>query len=211
MVSGYTKHFINALRFLSKIDKSYRKTQPDYLQIEKDISNNKEGDLREEYDSIREELLKPSAEDYLYKQNNELANSCHGLSHAFRLVWESLTHNSGYNIGTDYPLFVTIGNIYYKNENIYNLSKSSLKKILNEGNATDKTLDVHVWLTWQDMTVVDLSIISTLIRREKMDSPDDGSLALIWTEDNPGDFWFEPILVDNNFFNKVDSGQVIIQ
>lgn len=205
----YLEQFIDGLRFLTKLDKAYRKMQPDFSVIAENIHSNQTGELREVYDSMREGLLKCAAEDYLNKQGSlsMLANSCHGLSHAFHLIWGSLTKNN-FEVGSTFPLSVTIGNVFYKNENIYNLSKSSLKRILNEGKHTEKSLDVHVWLTWDDMTVLDLSIISTLIRREKLDRPDDGSLALIWTEDDPGDYWFEPILVDNDFFNKVDSGHL---
>lgn len=200
----YLDQFVNGLRFLAKINKEYRKTNPDFSDIRDIILSYKTGEVKLSYDKIREDFLKPFSNFFLAKTgtSNEIANNCHSISHSFRETVEK-------NYGNAFPLSITIGNVFYKNENIYNLSKSSLKKILNEGVCLDKPLSVHVWLTLDDMTVVDLSIISTLIRRGEVTESEFASLALIWTEENPGDFWFEPILVDNDFFSKVDSGEIV--
>ncbi|MDZ4202855.1 MAG: hypothetical protein U1C96_12010 [Gallionella sp.] len=205
ILSRYSDQFIEGLRFLAKLNKAYRKSQPNFAEIGKIILSHKTGELKPAYDELREKLLRPLAENYLDCLGNstEIANRCHVLSHGFLEIW------GGTKIGRDYPLSVTIGNVFYRDENIYNLSKSSLKRILNEGKRLDTSLNVHVWLTWDDMTVVDLSIVSTLVGRGKLAQSEVDSLALIWTEEAPGDYRFEPILVDNDFFNKVDDGHLI--
>ena len=200
----YLDHFVDALRLLAKVNKEYRKTQPDFVEIRRILMSNKIGDLRPQYEALREKLLRPLAESYLSRLGGHeaIANKCHSLSSGFLATWQQV--DTG-----DFPLTITIGNVFYKGENIFNLSKSSLKRTLNEGVVTDKALNAHVWLTWDDTTVVDLSIISTLIRREKLVPSNGMPLALIWSDHEPGDYWFEPLLVDNNFFEKVDGGELV--
>jgi len=200
----YLAQFVDAIRFLAKVDKAYRKTHPNFDEITRALMSRRTDDLKLKYAARREKLLRPLAETYLSRLDGPevIANRCHSLSNGFLATWRRVDDGA-------YPLAITIGNVFYKGENIFNLSKSSLKSTLNEGIATDKPLNAHVWLTWDDTTVVDLSIISTLIRREKITPSKGMPLALIWSDNEPGDYWFEPLLVDNNFFEKVDGGDLV--
>ncbi len=203
----YIGQFIDGLRFLVKLNKEYRKTQPDFSQIESVIRSNQSGGMIDSYQDVRNKALQPLADHYLGNLGGpaEIANRCHALSHGFFETWRRT------DMGEAFPLAVTIGNVFYRDENIYGLSKSALKKILNEGRRPDKSLDVHVWLTLDDMTVLDLSIISTLITREQLSADDVDSLVLVWSADHPGEYWFEPILVDNDFFNRVEAGELVFR
>lgn len=105
---------------------------------------------------------------------------------------------------------VTIGNVHYKGQNIYNVSKSALKRILNVGHNTNEKLNVHVWLTLDNMTVFDLTILSSLAAMEIMPPlQEEESPVLVWREDSPGEFNYEPLLIHNAFFDLVDSGSEV--
>ncbi|MDR1007993.1 MAG: hypothetical protein LBL65_05465 [Campylobacteraceae bacterium] len=194
----YLNQFVDAFRFLAKLDKAYRKTQPDFDEIKRVFMSNMI-DLKSEYEVLRGKL-RLLANSYLdhFDGPEVFANQCHSLSQEFLDIWQEV------ELARAFPLTVTIGNIFYKGENIFNISKSSLKRTLNEGMVIDKPLNAHVWLTLDDATVIDLSIISTLIRREKIIYSKEMPLALIWNESEPDDYLFEPLLVDNNFFWKID-------
>ncbi len=200
--STYFDHFIDALRFLTEINADYRNTHPDFSEIEKAIRSAQSESLRQEYAMLSEKILAPFARNYVERIGSvsNVAHSCHSLSDGFLKTWRRL------EIAEMFPLAVTVGNVYYKNENIYGLTKSTLKKILEEGKATKNTLDVHVWLTWDNLSVLDLTVIPSLIEMGKLSAKDVCSPILIWSESEPGDFVFDPILVDNDFFSKVDSG-----
>ena len=57
-----------------------------------------------------------------------------------------------------------------------------------------------------DLTVIDLSIVPTLVKYGHL--PADTSPVLFWRENAAGDFSFEPLLVDNLFFERIDSGSL---
>ena len=99
---------------------------------------------------------------------------------------------------------ITIGNVYYRGQNVYKTTKSKIKQILAEGFQPTKTLDVHVWLTLSDMTVVDLSILSTAEAKGSEIKKYSDSHVLIWRDGQPSDFHYEPLLVDDQFYEKVD-------
>jgi len=202
---AYIDLFIDALRFLAKLEKQYRKSEPNFDEFRKALLQNQGDKLKREYETLRSKVLQPLAETYVKRAGayGEIARACHSVSHGFYETWNRT------KFAESFPLTVTIGNVYYKEECIYNVSKSSIKRILNEGNQVATTLDVHVWLTLDDLTVIDLSIISSLIKMGKVDESAVQNPILIWREIEPSDFCFEPLLVDNNFFRKVDSGRTV--
>ncbi|HBC3593064.1 hypothetical protein R7D97_25505 [Vibrio sp. Vb5031] len=101
-------------------------------------------------------------------------------------------------------LRLTVGNVFYKGNNIYQLNKKKLKTIINDGQTLSKSLDLHVWLTASDMTVYDLSIIPTL--RElgyDMESYEIFDFK-VWSSGDKKDFDYVPLLVDDKFSHRVD-------
>jgi hypothetical protein len=133
-----------------------------------------------------------------------LANRCHAVSHGFLKTWQS------HPVSTQHPLFVTVGNVHFRGEDIYGLTPDKLRAILAEGRKPRHNLDFHVWLTWADMTVFDLSILPSLAAMGRLAPGEASAGVVVWREDQPGDFHFEPLLVDNDFFLKVDTGSTII-
>jgi hypothetical protein len=200
---SYLERFIDALRFLAELHAEYR---PDFDEVRKTLLSYQSNELRSHYLALVDKFIKPFAGSYVARldASTQVAHSCHGVSQGFFETWCTL------EIAQAFPLSLTVGNVYYKDENIYGVSKSLIQQVLNEGFQPNKKLGVHVWLTLDNMTVIDLTILSSLALMGKYPTFNGKATpVLIWLEDNPGDFHFEPILVDNNFFTKVDTGKVV--
>jgi len=76
-----------------------------------------------------------------------------------------------------------------------------------QGPRDGEDLPVHVWLTVEDMTVLDLTILASLRHRGQYEGHSEG--MLVWKANDPGDFLFEPLLVDNLFATRVDNVTLI--
>lgn len=195
----YLDRTIGAVQLYAKLNKGFRRVQPDYGAMRRAFLEKQEPEARQQYDAAIANGIVPFAQQYLARVPGQLAHSCHAVCQGFYETWTRLA--------ASFPLNITIGDVSYRGESLYHVSKSSVKRILNEGNVTGKTLDVHVWLTFDDLTVIDPTILPTLKEKGLIDDADTTSDLLIWREDDPGDFEFEPILIDNEFFQKVDSGR----
>lgn len=146
------------------------------------------------------------AEQYIksLEMRAPIEHSCHATSHGFAETFNSLP------FADEVPLAITIGNIYYKGKNIYGVTHRKIEHILTKGFEPEKTIDVHVWLTLVDMTVLDLTVLSTLHALGLSEvAPTRGNSVLVWNQGSHPEIEFEPLLVDNDFFSKVDSGLVI--
>jgi hypothetical protein len=124
--------------------------------------------------------------------------ACHVVSDDFFRYWQMQPFAEAFQMS------ITIGNVYYRDQNVYNTSKTKIRQILAEGFQPTKTLDVHVWLTLSDMTVIDLSILFTAEVKGCDIKQYSDSHVLIWKDGSPSDFHYEPLLVDNQFYEKVD-------
>lgn len=194
--SNYLKQFIQSIRFYTELFDD-APSDIDFGQIEGAIRRYQSGELTSEYARIRQFAAEFGA-DYVAGYPGEVARACHAVSQGFFETWGRLP------FGEAFPLTVTVGNVYYKGNNIYEATKESIAGLIQAGFQEDATVDVHVWLTLDDMTVIDPTIIATLKAKDAI-SPD-VSPILLWTENDPGDFHFEPILTDNQFFSRIDSG-----
>lgn len=197
---SYTERFIDGLEFLAKVSKGARRDMGDISLYRDHIAALQTPEMREQYVKPIE-VLTALSEAYVENFPGNLANKCHAVSHGFLRSWETS------DFGDVFPLAVTIGNVYYKGQCIYNVSKSALKKILSIGKDTEEKLNVHVWLTLDDMTVFDLTVLSSLAAMEITPPiPVGESPVLVWREESPGDFNYEPLLIHNAFFDLVDRG-----
>lgn len=194
----YVDQFIDALRFYTELHSDFGAT-PNFEQLRETFLQNQGPDLAENYDQIHRFLLQ-FGEHYVAQYPSDVAHSCHAVSHGFYETWKN------FEWGEAFPLSVTIGNVYYKGENIYNTSKDAIAQITKNGFQRGEAVDAHVWLTLDDMTVIDLTILSTLHARGILAASP--SRFLLWREEIPTDFVFEPILVDNAFFGRIDTGLV---
>lgn len=74
-----------------------------------------------------------------------------------------------------------------------------------KGFCPDEDLELHVWLTFQNMTVLDLTIVPTLIYKGLADLEEFGGCQyVIWKEGKREDLDYIPFLQHNNFLYLVD-------
>ncbi|EHA17520.1 hypothetical protein HAL1_01110, partial [Halomonas sp. HAL1] len=140
-----------------------------------------------------------AANGFIRNSPRNLANLCHSASQQFYENWMSQ------KIGDIAPVAITVGNVKYKDREIYQVSRSSVKRIMAKGFCPDDSLDVHVWLTFSNMTVLDLTIIPTLLSKGLASTSDFNDLRyVIWEEGGDSDFEYIPVLQHNNFMYAVD-------
>lgn len=194
----YLEQFVESLKFLTKFNKEYRKSNIDFIELKSTLKGFQATETHEMYEQMRY-VIEQMALLYQHQIPLEhLVNHCHSISHGF---WETYTNHPA---SKGFTLSVTVGNVYYKGESVYNLTKSKLKQIISKGKVLDEELPVHVWVTLEDMTVFDLTIIPTLIHKGLLDESEVTSNLLVWNEEHSGDFVFEPLLIDNDFMHRVD-------
>lgn len=143
--------------------------------------------------------VKAFAEDFLdgAERKYEIAHSCHATSHYF-----------AQEVAGQIGVAVTIGNVYFRGTNVYGVTREKIEDLIREGFNRERFVDVHVWLTTADMTVLDLTVLSSLTALGYTEAPSSSNRVLVWNEKIPGDLEFEPLLVDNDFYYKVERGVV---
>jgi len=147
------------------------------------------------------DLISEIASDYIKEcvKRGPIAHSCHAISCAFV--------NTLTDIMSSVPCAITIGDVWVRGEKKYGVTRQKIDQLIRNGFDKSKFVDAHVWITFSDMTVFDLTLLHTL-RADEGHSPDvfSESEFLIWRETEPSDYIYEPLLVDNNFFDKVERG-----
>lgn len=193
---NYLKKFVESIRFLEKFDKNHKRTNLDYEKVTRGIESNL---LNDDLKAFLDQKLGEAANEFIQNSPMNLANLCHSVSQQFYENWMSQ------QIGELAPVAITIGNVKFKNRETYQVSKSSIKKIISQGFCPDKSLELHVWLTFSNMTILDLTIIPTLISKGFASLADfEGKKYLIWKEGENADFDYIPFLQHNNFLYEVD-------
>ena len=151
------------------------------------------------------QLISDMAHYFVEGRNNmnpgSIAHQCHIVSHGFKAFFDQ--NCSQPSLPQFVNLKLTVGNVFYKGENIYKATKRTVRETIEAGRRLDRKLDVHVWLTASDMTVYDLSIIPTLrAKGHNIDSEVDP--LIVWRQGDKSDFIYKPLVVDNEFADKVD-------
>ncbi|ENZ78058.1 hypothetical protein OR214_02334 [Ralstonia pickettii OR214] len=196
---SYLEQFIESMRFLEFFQSD---SMPDFTEVRRALLGFQSAENEPMYRGLLEEVLLPLGAAFLANSPLKVANSCHSVSHAYRHNFRNLP-----GVGDVFELAVTVGNIYYRGENIYQASRDSIRDLIMQGPRDGEDLPVHVWLTLEDMTVLDLTILASLRHRGQYEGPSEG--MLVWRENDPGDFLFEPLLVDNLFATRVDNVTLI--
>lgn len=192
----YLTQFIESMRFLEKFDKIQKRQGLNYDDVTRGIEGNI---LNKELKSFLDNHLGNAASGFIQNSPEDLANLCHSVSQQFYDNWMSQ------EVGNIAPVAITVGNVKYKGMEIYQVSKSSVKRIMAKGFCPNESLEVHVWLTFSNMTVLDLTIVPTLISNGLASPSDfDGRKYVIWKEDGDSNFEYIPILQHNNFMYVVD-------
>lgn len=101
---------------------------------------------------------------------------------------------------------VTIGDVLVTGAPTYNVTKSSIKDLLANGFDPDEGPNVHVWITLFDGTVVDPTILSTLVEKERID-PENANELMVLPPHTSSDLKYVPLLIHNEFFYKVDKSR----
>lgn len=193
---SYNDQFIRSVEFLERFDKKCRRETWGNDNIATEIENNI---LDKELRGFLNAELKGIASRYIQSSTVSFVNQCHSISQQFYEHW------STQEIGKLAPVYITIGTVEYKGQEVYSVSRSSVKKIISKGFRPEDSLDVHVWLTFSNMTVLDLTIIPTLISKGLAVSANfDDSKYIIWEEGNDSDLKYIPILQYNKFMHAVD-------
>ncbi|KPQ23803.1 MAG: hypothetical protein HLUCCA13_11730 [Halomonas sp. HL-48] len=193
---SYLKQFVDSMRFLERFDKNQKRQGLNYEEVFRGIESNL---LDKELQSFLDNNLGTAADSFIRNSPGNLANLCHSVSQQFYENWMSQ------KIGDIAPVAITVGNVKYKDQEVYNVSKSSVKRIMAKGFCPDESLDVHVWLTFSNMTVLDLTVIPTLVSKGLAGPTDFDDLRyVIWKEGDDSDFEYIPVLQHNNFMYAVD-------
>ena len=198
---SYRSQFIDSLRFLGQIEPESFMPEDQLRGIEEVIvMTQTDPDVVEAYDQGLK-LLAALGEQWIKSMPYGPQHKCHSLAQGFMSTWSSTPFAEAA------PLAMTIGNVYYKGQNIYETTRDSIVEAIRIGPTTEK-LPMHVWLTRDDMTVIDFAIQPSLTAMGLMEPVAAGEPPLlVWKETDPGDFHYEPLLVHNNFFHLVDEGE----
>ena len=194
---SYLDQFVGSLQFLKEFNEEYRANGQEESTVRNvlvELQSHRDGGV---YDKTLE-LLKILSTLVLAKYRPEdVVNKCHAVS-------QSLFETYNNSAPGGFQLNITVGNVIYKGKNLYNLTRGGLREIIGQGPTATGSLDVHVWLTLEDMTVIDLSIIPTLVHRGELPESALEEPILFWHEGKESNFEYQPILVDNEFMHRVD-------
>lgn len=147
----------------------------------------------------------------------------HEFTHQFLIRWlytrgvpESACHNVSSSammtaiLQANYAedeVSLTIGDVAFRGEWMYKVSTESLQKIIEEGRVYEKSLDCHVWLTYRSNHVFDLSVLYNLNKRRWYSLKAEEDPVIYWNDQSEVTKWeleYKPLLVDNDFFFRVD-------
>lgn len=130
---------------------------------------------------------------------HELGRRCHSYSDLFNDTWRKRG-------GEKAPWFLlTVGEVKFRGESVYEVTEQKVITTFQRGFQREEALDVHVWLTFEDMTIVDLTIMASLLRLGWIDRKHyKQSPVVVGKAAQLADFEYQPLLVDNDFARRID-------
>lgn len=198
----YFDQFVEGLRFLHEL---YPQYNPNFDQVRENLLSNQRPELAETYRKVVR-VVKECASRQITNEGGyaAVARRCHAVSDGFLRTWKTTKFSEAVEIS------ITVGNVYFNGESIYPVTKDLLRSIIARGPKLNENLNVHVWLTIENMAVLDLTILPSLKRMRKYNAVlTNDSAPLIWKEGEKSRFRYEPLLVHNDFFSEIDTGFVI--
>lgn len=193
----YLDQFIAALRFYFDLNPDEH-ALPDFDRLKQHFLQNQSPQCAPAIASTKAFLARLAA-GFVEHYPGDIAHACHAASAGFLRSWEASRP-----AGLPGTVALTVGSVRFKGESMFDTTRSAIAELIQAGRAPETDLPVHVWLTLDDLTVIDLTIVPTLIKYGQL--PTSTPPVLFWREDAAGDFDFEPLLVDNLFFERIDSG-----
>lgn len=152
------------------------------------------------YDKVRP-ILAGHAHRFVaaHDPHKELGRRCHVFSDHFNRAWRaSLPNNPIW-------LLLTIGDVKHRGESVYDVSEFDVVQAAKCGFRPDEPLRVHVWLTLEDMTIIDLTLMASLLRLKWVSESEYKEMpVVIGKPDELADFEYTPYLVDNDFVSRVE-------
>lgn len=192
----YISKFLDAMIFAGELDPELKIGQEKIAQLEKYYNEQRKN---KEIKVIINKELSQYANGYIQNAPFTLANQCHNISQSF---FDLCTKN---RITEICGMAITIGNVKYKGKELYKATPEYIKETIDKGFQPEEPLNLHVWLTLVDMSVLDLTIIPTLISKNIATPKDFKSKDLVvWRKNNDHHLEYIPMLHDDNFLHKVD-------
>jgi len=191
----YLDQFITAIAFLEEFEKP---TTPIDKAAAREYLIEFQSTRMQRANELVLRAARQLAQRYVERTPDPLANRCHTVSYSFR---ETFLMNPLFG-GVPHDPCITVGNVFHRGVSLFPTTRDSLRAMIEAGPQPGRDMATHVWITFPDMTVFDLTLLPTLRRRGDHDGPDD---LLVWHPSAPGDFVFEPLLVDNRFPERVDT------
>ena len=105
---------------------------------------------------------------------------------------------------------LTIGNVLVEGSPRYQVRRQGLRQLLRDGPGATGTIDVHMWLTWPDLSILDLTILPALLLEDGIvpSLEDPGGLVLLGKpQDLKPRFTYVPHLVGEEFAWRVGAVQ----
>jgi len=194
---SYLDQFVSALRFYFDLNPD-EDVRPDFNRLQRHFQQARSANPASSH-AITKAFLARLADRFVDGYPGDIAHACHAASAGFLASW-----GASRPPGLPGTLSITVGSVRFKGRHVFQTTRNAIAQLIDAGRAPGADLPVHVWLTLDDMTVIDLSIVATLIKYGELSAG--APPVLFWRDDAPGDFVFEPLLVDNLFFQRIDSG-----
>lgn len=104
------------------------------------------------------------------------------------------------------PPVLTVGNVLVEGKPRYQVSRQGLRQLLRVGRKGTGVFHAHMWLTWADLTIFDLSLLPSILHEDgeelDLDRPD--GLALIGkAEELEPSLTYVPYLVGQEFVWRI--------
>lgn len=197
--SEYLSLFLQGIDLAGTIDEEFLKDSRKVDAVKSYILDATSGRHDDVYQKLRP-VLSAMANQSISGLNpyEQTGRRCHIISDLFNRRWRQDPNNPIW-------LFLTIGDVKHKGESVYDVTDFDVIHAIKQGPKPDIPLKVHAWLTLEDMTIVDLTIMASLLRLNWVSEGEYAKMPVVSGKpEELVDFEYTPYLVDNNFVARVD-------
>jgi hypothetical protein len=195
----YLKSFVNSILNLGNYDSSFRELGQNQSELHSVFEQNKYAYSQPPLSQFEGLVLQLCKEYISNAPSKGVAHACHAMCQGFNDIFDNSPHSEGGDLD------ISIGNVFYKDSNIYELTQNRLNSVMADGFQPNTELPLHVWLTLPNLTVVDLTIVPTLLDKGvELTFQEKEDKIILWKENEPSNFRYEPLLVDNSFMHRID-------
>ena len=195
---SFEQQFTSGIEYRTHFDTNFTLDEKEQEKLEATFSQTSERALEEPFFSQRQKVCS-LAQTYAADNTVEpFAYQCLADSHTF------LTACLEQGIVKKRYMTLTIGDVSIDGQRLYNVSRDTLRSVVDTSISTFDEPRFHVWLTLVDMTVIDLTIVNQLIGLQKMARPETPEQWLnVWRPERRGRFDYHPILIDDDFLSRL--------